>query len=70
MVRFNSSIKTFCLYIIWEKQDKIWANIFCIPKNMDSRTPMHTSKTRHVKRIQMVVTVRLTIRVFITFSDW
>jgi len=30
----------------------------------------HTSKTRHVKRIQMVVTVMLTIRVFLTFSDW
>jgi len=30
----------------------------------------HTSKTRHVKRTQMVVTVRLTIRVFLTFSDW
>ena len=30
----------------------------------------HTSKTRHVKRIQMIVTVRFTIRVFLTFSDW
>jgi len=30
----------------------------------------HTSKTRHLKRTQMVVTVRFTIRVFLTFSDW
>jgi len=30
----------------------------------------HTSKTRHVKRIQMVVTVRFTIRVFLAFSNW
>jgi len=30
----------------------------------------HTSKARHVKRIQIVVTVMLTIRVFLTFSDW
>jgi len=30
----------------------------------------HTSKTRHVKRTQMIATVRLTIRVFLTFSDW
>jgi len=29
----------------------------------------HTSKTRHVKHTQMVVTVRFTIRVFLTFSD-
>jgi len=29
----------------------------------------HTSKTRQVKRTQMVVTVRFTIRVFLTFSD-
>ena len=30
----------------------------------------HTSKTRHVKRTPMVVTVTSTIRVFPTFSDW
>jgi len=30
----------------------------------------HTSKTRQVKRTQMVVTVWFTIRVFLTFSDW
>jgi len=30
----------------------------------------HTSKTRQAKRTQMVVTVRFTIRVFLTFSDW
>jgi len=30
----------------------------------------HTSKTRQVKRTQMVVTVGFTIRVFLTFSDW
>jgi len=44
MVRFSPSIKTFCLYVIWEKQDQIWAKTFCIPKNMDSRTPvvLHT----------------------------
>jgi len=30
----------------------------------------HTSKTRHVKRTQMVATVRFTIRIFLTFSEW
>ena len=30
----------------------------------------HTSKTRHVKPTQMVVTARFTIRMFLTFSDW
>ena len=40
MVRFSPSIKTFCLYVIREKQDQIWAKIFYIPKNMDSRTLM------------------------------
>ena len=30
----------------------------------------HTSKIRHVKHTQTVVTVRFTIRVFLTFSDW
>ena len=30
----------------------------------------HTSKTRHVKRTQMVVTVSFTIRVFRNLSDW
>ena len=30
----------------------------------------HTSKTRHVKRTQMVATVRFTIRMFLTFSEW
>jgi len=30
----------------------------------------HTSKTRHVKRTQMVVTVTFTIGMFLTFSDW
>ena len=29
-----------------------------------------TSKTRQAKRTQMLVTVRFTIRVFLTFSDW
>jgi len=30
----------------------------------------HTSKTRHIKRTEIVVTVRFTIRVFLTFSEW
>ena len=30
----------------------------------------HTSTTRHEKRTQMVVTVRFTIRLFLTFSHW
>jgi len=40
MVHFSPSIKTFSLYVIGEKQGQIWAKIFGIPKNMDSRTPM------------------------------
>jgi len=36
----------------------------------DCKNLTHTRKTRHVKRTQVVVTVRFTIRVFFTFSDW
>jgi len=36
----------------------------------DCKNLTHTSKVRHVKHTQMVVTVRFTIRVFLTFSDW
>ena len=43
MVRFSLQIKTCCLCIVWEKQDQIWANIFCISKNRHSRTPMDTA---------------------------
>jgi len=43
MIHFSLNIKACCLYVIWEKQDQIWANIFCIPKNMHSRTPMAAS---------------------------
>ena len=40
MVHFSLNIKACCLYVIWEKQDQIWAKIFCIPKIMHSRTPI------------------------------
>jgi len=40
MVRFSLNINTCCLHIAWEIQDQIWAKIFCIPKNILSRTPM------------------------------
>ena len=36
----------------------------------DCKNLIHRSKTRQVKRTQMVVTVRFTIRVYPTFSDW
>jgi len=67
MVHFSLNIKAWCLYAIREKQDQIWAKIFCIPKNMHSRTPMITwsrcdswsaderrwiSKARQPKRIK------------------
>jgi len=45
MLRFSLNIKACCLYVIWEKQDQISANIFCIPKNMHSRTSMSISIT-------------------------
>jgi len=53
MVHFSLNIKAWCLYDIWEKQDQIWANIFCIRKKMHSRTPMFRDITRrlfHSKR--------------------
>jgi len=31
MVRFSLNIKACCSYVIWEKQDQIWANIFFHP---------------------------------------
>ena len=40
MVHYSLNIKACCSYVIWEKQDQIWAQICCIPKNMHSRTPM------------------------------
>jgi len=40
MVHISLNIKACCLYVIWEKQDEIWAKFFCIPKNMHSRTLM------------------------------
>jgi len=40
MEHFSLNIKACCLYVIGEKQDQIWAKIFCIPKIMHSRTPM------------------------------
>jgi len=48
MVHFSLNIKAWCLYVIWEKQDQIWAKFFCIPKNMHSRTPMiHNIQDHH-----------------------
>jgi len=41
MVHFGPNIKACCLYVIWAKRDQLWAKIFCIPKNMHSRTPMY-----------------------------
>jgi len=38
MVRFSLNIKTCCLYVIWEKQDQIWAKFFASPKIC---TPIH-----------------------------
>jgi len=38
MVRFGLNVKTFCLYIIWKKQDQIWAKFFASPK---VGTPVH-----------------------------
>jgi len=35
----------------------------------DCKNLTHTSKTRHVKRTQMVATVRFTIRMFLTFQS-
>jgi len=40
MVHFSLDIKACCLYVIWEKQDQIWAKMLCIPKNMHSRSHM------------------------------
>jgi len=39
------------------------------PSPVQCSSLIHRSKTRQVKRTQMVVTVRFTIRVFLTFSD-
>jgi len=36
----------------------------------DCKNLTHTSKTRQVKRTQIIVTVSFTIRVFSTFSAW
>jgi len=33
MARFSLNINICCLYIVWEKQDQIWAKIFSLPKN-------------------------------------
>ena len=36
----------------------------------DCKKLTHTSKTRQVKRTQMIVTVKFTIRMFLIFLDW
>jgi len=40
VARFGLDIKTFCLYVIWENQDQIWAKSFCIPKTRRPHTPI------------------------------
>jgi len=64
IVRFSLNSKTCCLYVVWEKQDKIWANIFCIPKIMHSRTPMdvrYTKIHKFINRTRQVQTIAVNI---------
>jgi len=49
MVHFSLNIKGCSLYVIWEKQDQIWAKIFCILKNMHSRTPTQLTSDEKLK---------------------
>jgi len=39
------------------KQDQIWAKIFCIPKNMHSRTLMTPDKLARVKPILIEISI-------------
>jgi len=55
MVHFSLNIKACCLYVISEEQDQIWTKIFCIPKNMHSRTPMVPSSGSAPLATPMVV---------------
>jgi len=57
MVHFSLNIKACCLYVIWEKQDRIWAKIFCIPKNMHSRTLMLI--TVHTFAVVVIISLHL-----------
>jgi len=49
MVRFSLNIKTFLRYL--GKQDQIWAKMFCIPKNMHSRTLMFSTHEKNKSQI-------------------
>jgi len=38
---------------MWEKQDQIWAKIFCIPKNMHSRAPMMSTRLHTAPQVNV-----------------
>jgi len=44
------------------KQDQIWEKIFCIPKNMHSRTPMRDTQLRHFVLVTLLPTGRSQVR--------
>jgi len=61
--------QTPCTYV-WRHKDveaQRWATLRLAYHGCKNLT--HTSKTRQVKRTQMVATARFTIRAFVTFSD-
>ena len=41
-----------------------------LPSYKNVKNLTHTSKTRQVKRTQLVATTKFTIRVFVTYSNW
>ena len=47
MVRFSLNIKTRCLCVTWKKTRSNLGKIFCIPKNMHSRTPTLCNANAH-----------------------
>jgi len=56
IVSFSLHIRTYCLYVVWEKQWPMWAKIICLPKYMHSASAyeqqcnMNTSQERRVEK--------------------
>jgi len=59
-----------CSYVWRHKDNKAHVRTTLRLAYHSCKSPTHTSKTRRVKRTQMVAAARFTISMFVTFSDF
>jgi len=69
---FKKKTNTLHLYIMCDGTKTLKHNVWTKLQHAyhGCKHLTHTSKTRHVKCTQMVLTVKFTIHVFLAFSDW